>query len=843
MTASAESRWPAARNLNDDSGHMGGDMASQTENPADVPVWSQIWHMPVLILGMLFFGVGLYWALPRPEPDDFDGAMDEVVVYLKANELEKAYQRLKEGLEPHIERANAEERARYEMLWGDLVYQQQEQKNWNILENHQKILTHYQKAQEGGKEFDELHLQRLAETLAALGRESEALEALAPLADEAAWRRHLVLKQIIERRRDAGAAPEELGGLLAQFESDVLNEPDKELRRGQQLWAAEQRGRGLLEAGEPMETVGYLQRRLIKFMADGGNQDLAALWILLAKSYQKLANYEEAKRWYLLAQQHLPDSHPLNSEIFVGLGQIEMAHSGDLRAALELFTVAEREHPTAPAYLDALLGRAVCEARLGAHPEAIDRFGRAVKIFKKSRLKTEDRYKHVNEAITSLYDINTAKEDYDQAIGYLNLLKELRSEDADPGLLQEFARTYERLAQQRLDEAEVLPGEKPHDDSSTARRMAFQEASVFFGKAAEFYLQHAQEMTQDDTAFGQSLWNAAINFDRAQLWDRAIKVYAEFVKSRPGDPRQLDGMRRLGIAYLSDGQYQVAIDLLKQLVEEHGRSPEAYKSLVPLARGHMAIGQFEPAQRVLEHVVTDHPSITPDSVEYRQALIELGKLHYQTNDYELAVQRITEAVDRYGDSADGAMLRFRLADAYRQSAEEMNDAVADPASRSRRAALQGEQARRWDQAQELFGQVIEELEARPPDEQSPIEKLALRNAYYYRGDCAYSLGRFEESITLFDTAARRWEGHPSSLVALVQIVNAYCELGRLQEAKVANDRARWQLQRIPEDAFNDPSLPMKREHWEDWLRWTSELDLFGRQAQKTSAFGSEGVEE
>ncbi len=77
---------------------------------------------------------------------------------------------------------------------------------------------------------------------------------------------------------------------------------------------------------------------------------------------------------------------------------------------------------------------------------------------------------------------------------------------------------------------------------------------------------------------------------------------------------------------------------------------------------------------------------------------------------------------------------------------------------------------------------------------------------------------------------KRWEDHPASLVALVQIVNAYCEMGMIDKAKVATKRARSMLKRIPDDAFNDPTLPMTREHWEDWLKWTSELDLFNTQA-------------
>ena len=38
------------------------------------------------------------------------------------------------------------------------------------------------------------------------------------------------------------------------------------------------------------------------------------------------------------------------------------------------------------------------------------------------------------------------------------------------------------------------------------------------------------------------------------------------------------------------------------------------------------------------------------------------------------------------------------------------------------------------------------------------------------------------------------------------------------------------LERMDDEAFDRPEVPMTRQHWQDWLRWTSELDLFERQA-------------
>ncbi len=808
--------------------------------------WSQIWHLPALIVGLTVFALGIYLALPEEEINEFPDVLEEVALNLKARNADEAQNILQTRLEPFIAQASRSEQAQYHMYWGDLVYLQQEINKWDKPENHQRVLGYYKKAQDMGMSLSPTHLQRLAETFVALKRDALAMEVLDQLKDSPAYRRYGVIRKIIERRKASGADVQSVAKLLARFQDELRDETDKQSRREQELWAVTMQVQSLLDVSEPEQAIEYLQRKMIKFMAQGGDDDLAPMRVLLAKAFHQLGEHDEARRWYRLAQQKLSSDDPLNADVLVGLAQIDLAVSGDVRAALENFSVAELEYPTAPAYIEALVGRADCEARLGSHPEAIEHFGRAVQIVVDDRKNKLDKIDPLVETIHAHFDLNAARQDYELALNYLSLIKPIYRDEMPPERLLEFAATHEQIAKALLARFSPADPQEPEDsgfvDSETAlpdsgaKRLAMQEAAVHFASAGEFYFQHAHAVTgTDDDAFGRSLWLAATNFDKAQLWDKAIEVYSEFIKSRPNDPLQLQVINHLALAYQSNGQFATAADLFKQLVEEHKQTPEAYKSLVPLARCYVALGETDDAERVLLHVVTDHPAITPDSQQYELALIELGKLYYQIERFEQAIARLAEAVDRYGQARQGGMLRFRLADAYRLSVDQMNLTLAESMPQTTELSLRAERARRLEQAQGLFSEVISELEAMAASARTPVEKLYLRNAYFYRADCAYDLGKFEDAISLYDQAAKRWETHPASLVALVQIVNAYCELGKTQEAKVANDRARWQLKRIPEEAFDDPTLPMTREHWQDWLRWTSELDLFSSQASAVGA--------
>ena len=84
-----------------------------------------------------------------------------------------------------------------------------------------------------------------------------------------------------------------------------------------------------------------------------------------------------------------------------------------------------------------------------------------------------------------------------------------------------------------------------------------------------------------------------------------------------------------------------------------------------------------------------------------------------------------------------------------------------------------------------------------------------------------SAEQYSDAVKLYDAAAFRYQEDPSALAAYVQIVNAYCAMGKFDEARTANERAKWLLRRMPPDSFNDGTFSMPKAYWEQWLQWTS----------------------
>lgn len=814
--------------------------------------WSQVWHVPVLLLGLVLLGIGIYVALPSADTDDFPAALDSARAYLLADNLVKAAELL-DVVDGRIDRAGKADRIRSRLLRGDLRHAEEAKEQRVVPSRVTRIVEAYEAAEALGYDLaaDEVRLERMAWIYASTGRTAEAMVVVERLKNAEPRRRYGVLKRIIQHTRaSAGISPpEDLIALVTRYREEVREEPDLDQRRDAQIWGLSTQARLYLDDGDPGRALDFLNPRRANLASVGGEEDLGSLIVLQAESLRQVGDYDAADVMFQHAQlklAHDPTS-VLHAEILVGQAQIALAHRGEVDTALEHFRNAATRFPTAAGYPTAVIGMADCEARSGADARAEARFREAAEYLAASSPRDATAKRMLVEMIVTHYQRHFDMFRYEQALRYLRVLPLLYDQHPPTDLQARFAVTHQRIAEARLvhaAEAEsAVETEAPDrqdtedataDDPESARRLAYREAIMHFGEAAQFYYDHARSVTvSDDQAHGSSLWNAAINFDRARLWERAIEVLEQFQETRPNDPRRLDASIMLATAHQANGDHRVAVEHFDRLIQSHPRTRQAHASRVPLARCHIALGQLNKALAELNHVVENNDVVTPDSKEYLASVIELGRLHYRMEQYEPAISRLQEAVDRDPGSPEIGLLYGYLADAYRMSVPQLDAALAEAVNRAQSEVLSRERTRRLEQAKKAFDHAIDLLEVRAGAVRTPLEELYLRNSYFYRGDCDFMLERYESSIALYHEAVKRWDQHPGSLVAWMQIVNAHCALQQFQDAKVELGNAQFALQRMPENAFDDPNLPISREHWKQWFRWTSELGLYAQAVAET----------
>ncbi|MEX2386396.1 MAG: hypothetical protein WD534_00850, partial [Phycisphaeraceae bacterium] len=474
------------------------------------PSWSQVWQLPLLLLGAGLFVLGVWLVIPDSEPFDYDAELDIAGSYLVANNLEAAEAQLRR-VEEHLLDAGAPDqaRARFHHYWGDLRYLDLHERYERPADTpawrqaNEAIVHAYTQAEELGRQLDGDALRRHAMTLVALGREREALALVDRIDPAQARQRYLIVRELIERHRQSAREPEPdyIAPLMNRFEDELRHESDADRKRAQHIWISRVRAEVRLDVGDADGAVDYLIRRITRLDSEPDRTaELAPLRVLLAQAYQALPQLDQARQYYRLAQQQLESHDPLHAEVLVGLGQITMQDSQTrdpqdagqmhIEQAHELFSAAVKQYPTAPAFIDALIGQADCEAHMGSYKEAVEHFRLAVDQLRATTPSWDPRRSQIVRTVRSHIDRLTEQQQYEQSLDFLTLLVPLHDQEMPPELLLDFALTHERLAELRQAEAQPRDEDGQPRESMTlqARRLANQEAATHFTRAAEYYL-------------------------------------------------------------------------------------------------------------------------------------------------------------------------------------------------------------------------------------------------------------------------------------------------------------------------------------------------------------------
>lgn len=852
-------------------------MASNTQQPEEPSgsdaievgtaelAWSQAWQVPVLLFGLGLLTVGLYLALPRFNAPDYEKTLATIDVKIQANELELAEQDLKAlGDDDLFESSVGDQwRGYYWRLYGDLRFRQLDDRIWQGItmpvgqENLRQVISYYEKSDRLGHEMPVVALRRYAQALAALGEDKAALSVVDRIPLTSAAERQEIVKALVQRRLQTEPDPSSpiVARLLERFEAEVAKDDNKARQRVQRIWAMEVRGRRLLQAEDPDAVTAMLVEGGLQRLKQQGatEKELAPLKVLLGEAMAMQGEFVNARMQLRAAQQHIDEGSPLEPRILLAMAEIELAEedsAGREEQAYQLFRQAYDADTMGPTSIAALTGLGLTESlRPGRFAEGVEYFELAVdRLLSEQAPAWDPRRKKLNTYLHERADSEYARENYLNTLDLLASIQRLQSPDITPELQLSFAQAYEKLAEQSQQQADAL---KPPDDRSgadphlQARRIHHQDAARYFEKAGDAYYARAAQLTHMTEAHGTALWSAAEAYSNAQLWDKAAAVYADYLAMQGDNDQREQARFELGRAYLAAGMPRAAIEHFEILTKNSDTSDYAYESYVPLARAYQAVEDWERAEKMLRWVTEGHPAIGPTSPYFRDALIELGGLYYRRGQhnpeyYARAIEVLGEdggALGRFVNpdpesaiaKTYGPRLRFMLADSLRLSAAGLLKRAQESRSEVDRLAAQSERLKRLQMAQRYYNQTLTELDARherQPEQLDPIERVYHRNAYFYQADCAYARGDYANAILLYQDAAQRWQQHPASLVAWVQIINCAAEMGDYSRAKAAHRQANELFDRLPPEVFDHPDSLMTRQRWDDWLRWSTQLDLY-----------------
>ncbi|MCP3903351.1 MAG: tetratricopeptide repeat protein [Planctomycetes bacterium] len=825
-TAPAERSDPA-EDLFDD------ELDAFAEGRSEWTAWGNLWQVPAILLSIILIALGIAVASHRAPTDDFGGALDQVSRLIGAGMFDDAQVLLETTLLENLELATGPERARYHATVADWLAESQVASGVSTPENNLALAEQYGRAVELGMVLSPVRHERWGNALIDTGEIAAARERLAELegigvTDEggadARVRRNRLLRRLVERSlaSDDFDADAVLAG-LEQYRADPMLGPQDV------AWIVARQAELRLESNEAAEAVERLlidMRRLEDHVDELAEGTFSELYLLLGRAYYDLGRYADAEFNLARAAERVQGAEYRQAEVLLYLGRLDVA-LGRVDAAHEIFDEIIRDFVGADAHLPATLGRAETASIRGDHEASLTDFRAVVARLTAGEHRRGLTRRGVAASLTDRHDAALTLGDLDLALRYVSLAESLFSEvDVPVDVLYRIASTSRQIADDVMREGlEAVEGPRTIDEVDPEIRHL---ASTRYERAGAYFIRHAKTLTAvpgADRQWADSLWLSGDSYDLAGHRDIAIKHFIEYIAGRPiDDPRRAEVTFRLAQAHQAELDLEAAAAAYEKVIEEHPRSPFGTRSHVPLARCYVGLDRGPDAERQLLQVVDGRQGaqnpIMPDAVDYRDALIELGRLYYDGGEFVKAIERLTSAASRYPDDPRLNDIRYRLADSYRRRSQDLRAANEAQTTDSPEEVQRRDQLARehLETALDLFSMVCDGYGQQDEQRLNRTQRDALRHAMSYRADCAFTLGQTELAAQFFDQVARRYSDHHSSMHALVQIINAYMKLGRTKDAEIAHHNAMIRLRQLPDDAFDDPGALMDRDAWEQWLR-------------------------
>lgn len=776
--------------------------------------FARLWQLPLLLLSVALFGYALYLLIdPTPDPTVAQ-RVDIARGYLRQERPDAAIQLINRVLQ--TESVDPKRQGELHLMLAESIELGAQIHRLDLPSNHKSIIEQTQLAIRSDINIGAEGYRRMAAAYEALGERDRALESykIAQRLDvDRVLRLHRTVIQLLLDSNKPNDANDEL---LA-----YLNQPD--LSDTERSWALGMRAQLLIDQGNFSEAQ-LLLGNAARLTVGAEAQLRGELSYRQGYAAWKLGQLEEAERNLRMARDLLGVGNPLDADAAYALGRIY--ETLDRRPeAISFFESVIVSHPMSRMMPLARIERGVCRAMLGDDDAALADFETVTNDIKRKPALEPIR-------ATALETLKRAEEIFwsrENALATLEILSYQQTLDPTPppAFLGRMALAYEKRA------AQIQAQSNTVDEPEQIRRR--MEASELLSKAGASYITFANKLQlEDDDGYAELLWKGIDSYDRAGNTDSAIAALNEWVNQRPDDPETPKALLRLGKTYQAAGLFDKAIAAYTRNQMRYPTSLEASRSAVPLAQSLIAKGpdHFAAAKETLTNVIDNNPMLDPSSNEFREAVFELANLYYRMGEHEQAVARFEEFATRYPDDVRLTQILFLMADSYRQSAKQIGDRLAQVDAQSGQASalpadrLELVMARRerLRKSRAGFDAVIESW--RSASTLSDLESLYLKLSHFYRADCMFDLGEYTEAIKLYDTAAFRYQSDPSALAAYVQIVNSYVALGRPDEARTANERARVLLKRIPPEAFGKDNYNIPREFWDQWLTFAGESRMW-----------------
>ncbi len=808
---------------------------SPTPEPATAPtatpivsgfaqVLREFWQVPLLIVGVGGVATALWYARSHAPVHDFDAALAQAEELIASDDLDQATYILSDVVERNLEKAPKEIEPRLRALQADAIARDLRTSAKPTKAEDERLVNAYDRAQTVGWTMTPSQIVTYSQSLVRVGRAAEALAAVsegASAQDAEALRQKVrrdALASVLQGASESGKqTPKALLAAIEQFRTDP------NLSASDAAWAAARAAEQRI-ASDSCEVAA--DRLLVDLSRIEGTpaargiaspQELAELYQLRGEALRRLNQLNKARDEFQHAATIVQAGTPVAGAIDVGLGRTNLA-LGDYEGAEKVFDAAVLAQHAGTLGHEARLGRAEARSHLGKFADAEIDFAVLLESAHRDELSKGTRHsmqrvlvERARDALAEKRWLESAElarvavqlgEDGEHRADALVVLGTAARAEADRILKTPTGATSAL--------ADLVP-----DDRIAVNRLLKEAGDAF----VDFSGTPACRQASDDT-YVESLRNAAACYDIAGLHEEALAQCQLLLEAlQPEDPDRADVFIRIAAIREAEGAFSEAIVNYKRAIDlRRDGSEYTTRAIVPLARVLAADGRADEATSHLQSVLSGDFGLKPEAVEYFNALDLLAKIQFSKARFTESAELLHEAIVRCPDPTRLGELRFRLGEAYigvsRGALKESQVADATAATKAR---LARDAHARLADARRIFEQAIQAFEEQGSDLDG-LSRDMQRESYMRRADCAFDMGDFEDAIALYEAVDRKYPEHPSSMVALIQIVNACDSLADATRAETAHRRAQLRLTQLSDESFFGGAGIMSRESWELWLR-------------------------
>jgi tetratricopeptide (TPR) repeat protein len=805
------------------------DATAEVMEPTD-PVervrtgWRGFWQVPTLLVaaGVLLLGVAFSVAT-APEPE-FGPVLTQAERMIEREEYQDAIALLNAKVHPFTGDGGGltpVDRQRYHAAKARAIYLGQRKLEISDDRNHVNIVREYMEAERQGMVLGAKDVVAIADTYLSRGELEAALRRIATLPPgQNALKEPVVRRAVSLLMRPPSPDRARALSLLA----DVLS--DAEISMDQRVWAVEAQANIRLDQGYTDETITRLLREIPR-LTEAGNDGRARLHLLLARAYRMLNADRESMAQVVHAESLSAAGDPHYPFVLLERARLEQ-RAGDAAAARDTFADIVAKHADSQAFPWALMGLGESEAALGSTELSVEAFTSLADEYDALGITGEPTRERIVSSMLERAGEQLTLESPRTALRYTALAERLmRGRELPTELIDMVGSAHERVAEELVAGATTRADPLLGLDPST--RVEVQRHLI---AAAMNRRLHAERFVLSDiNRYADSLWRSADLFDRAGDQREAVQAYKAFTDALPADPRYAEARFRTGEALRAQGEFQAAAEAYRDLIAARettaGADIGAWSdaSYVPLAQAYLYdedAGNDAEAERLLGRAVDGTMTGTSTRM-FRDALAELAFLYDRTGRSARAIERLEELIERYPEDRQIGLFEYRLGEANRRLAEEIEASLTESLPPTTRMERSAQVVLHREEAIVRYTAAIAHLNAKRETDRSRLEDLSLRNAHFYIGDLLGDLERYEEAIRAYDLARDRYDSEPATLVALIQIVNVHMAQGDMRRARTANERARRFFLSLPDETWDDPTLPMGRQDWQAWLDASSRL--------------------